>query len=124
MAQVYCDHGTSAGEQGVMTADRKDSALLLEAMLKCDGQTFRSHEVRDISMEGVFVLARDGTLSRLRRNSPVELALKMHANGKTSVHVLQAEIKQVTHDGAMLVFKDADISAYGALLHLSLQQEH
>ncbi len=103
-----------------MGRHQEESNSLLDAMLKYDERGFQSHAIKDISMNGVFVLARDGTLSRLRKNTPVELALRMRANGKTKTHVFQALVSAVGHDGASLTFKDADVDAYSALLHLAL----
>ncbi len=103
-----------------MKLPQEESTALLDAMLKCDERGFRSHDIKNISMNGVFVLARDGTLSRLRKNTPVELALKMRANGKTKIHLFKAEVTAVDHNGAALVFRDADVDAYSALLHLAL----
>lgn len=103
-----------------MNLRNEKSASLLDALLKYDERGFRSHEIRDLSMNGVFVLARDGTLSRLPKYAPVELALKMRTDGKTKTHLFRAEVSAVGHNGASLVFKDADIDAYSALLHLAL----
>ncbi len=100
---------------------REEPVQLLEAMLKYDERGFQNHDIKNISMKGVFVLARDGTLTSLRKSASVELALRMRANGKTKTHVFQAQVSSVGHDGATLTFNDADIDAYSALLHLTFR---
>jgi hypothetical protein len=68
-------------------------------------------------------MARDGTLSRLGANTPVEVALKMHTSGKTKVHIFKAHVTRADRSGAQVEFSDADIDAYSALLHLAISHK-
>jgi len=69
------------------------------------------------------VLSRDGTFAKLRKNTSVELALRLRANGRTKVHLFEAQVSTVGRDGAALIFSNADIDAYSALLHLTLNHQ-
>ena len=97
-----------------------DTPRLVDTLIRCDYRDFQHCEVRDLDMHGVLVLGRDGSLTRLPKDSPVELALKLNTNGKTRTHVLHARIESKGRDGTSLVFTNADIDAYSALLHLNL----
>ena len=94
------------------------SGILLDALIKYDYRGFQHHEVSDLNLSGVFIMAKDGTLSRLDTHTPVEVALKMHTSGKTKVHVFRAHVTHADRNGAQVEFSDADIDAYSALLHL------
>ena len=99
-----------------------DTPLLVDALVRCDYRDFQHCDVRDLDMHGVLVLGRDGTLTRLPKDAPVEVALKLNANGKTSTHVLRARVESKGRDGINLVFTSADIDTYSALLHLNLKE--
>lgn len=70
-------------------------------------------------MHGVLVLGRDGTLTRLPKDTAVDVALKLNVDGKTRTHKLRARVETRGRDGTGLVFTDADIDTYSALLHLN-----
>lgn len=95
---------------------------LVDTLVRCDYRDFQHCDVRDLDMHGVLVLGRDGTLTRLPKDAPVEVALKLNANGKTSTHVLRARVESKGRDGINLVFTSADIDTYSALLHLNLKE--
>jgi hypothetical protein len=95
--------------------------IILESLVKFDKRGFQHHDIKNVSMSGVFVLANDGTLTKLTANSPVEVALKMRTNGTTKTHVFKARVTSVNSEGAQLSFSDADVDAYSALLHLGVR---
>jgi hypothetical protein len=95
---------------------------LVDTLIRCDSRDFQHCDVRDLDMHGVLVLGRDGTLTRLRKDAPVEVALKLTTNGKTRTHVLHARIESKGPEGTNLVFTNADIDTYSALLHLNLNE--
>ena len=97
-----------------------DAPRLVDTLIRCDYRDFQHCDVRDLDMHGVFVLGRDGSLTRLPRDAPVEIALKLHINGKTRTHGLRARSERKNRDGTGLVFTSADIDTYSALLHLNL----
>lgn len=99
-----------------------DTPRLVDALIRCDDRDFQHCDVRNLDMHGVLVLGRDGTLTRLPKDAPVEVALKLNANGKTRTHVLRARIESKGRDGINLVFTTADIDTYSALLHLNLNE--
>lgn len=101
--------------------DIGDRPVVLDTMVKFGGYGYRHYEIKDLNMHGVFVLASDGTLTRLTRNESVDLAIKMRANGKIKTHVFHAQVRSVDRSGAGLVFSDADVDAYSALLHLTFK---
>jgi hypothetical protein len=98
----------------------KNSPRIVDTLIRCDSQDFQHCDVRDLDMHGVLVLGRDGTLTRLRKDAPVEIALKLNTNGKTRTHVLRARVEGKSPEGTNLVFTSADIDTYSALLHLNL----
>lgn len=98
-----------------------DSPRLVDAQIRCDYRDFQQCDVRNLDMHGVLVLGRDGSLTRLARNTAVDIALKLHTNGKTRTHVLRARVESKDRDGTNLVFTDVDIDTYSALLHLNLK---
>ena len=93
---------------------------LLDAMIRSDQRGFRHCDVRELDMHGVFVLGRDGSLTRLPKDTPVEVALKLNADGRIRTHHLHARVAGNERDGTSLVFTDADLDTYSALLHLSV----
>jgi hypothetical protein len=97
-----------------------DTPRLVDSLVRCDYRDFQHCEVRDLDMHGVLVLGRDGTLTRLPKDAPVDVALKLNTNGKTRTHVLRARIESKGSEGINLVFTSADIDTYSALLHLNL----
>jgi hypothetical protein len=99
-----------------------DAPRLVDTLIRCDYRDFQHCDIRDLDMHGVFVLGRDGTLTRLPKDAPVDIALKLHTNGKTRTHVLHARIEGKNRDGTSLVFTGADIDTYSALLHLNLDE--
>lgn len=98
----------------------EDTPKLVDAQIRCDHRGFQHCEVRDLDMHGVLVLGRDGTLTRLTKDTPVDVALKLNIGGKTRTHKLRARVESRGRDGTSLVFTDADIDTYSALLHLNL----
>ncbi len=102
---------------------KRNEKILLDSMVKFDQRGFQHHDVKDVSMSGVFVMAKDGKLSALSAKMPVEVALKMRTNGITKIHLFKAEVTRVTRDGAQLQFNHADVDAYSALLHLGLSKD-
>lgn len=97
-----------------------DKLRLVDAQIRCDHRGFQQCDVRDLDMHGVFVLGHDGTLTRLPKDARVDVALKLNAGGRTKTHLLRARIESKNRDGTSLVFTDADIDTYSALLHLNL----
>ena len=103
--------------------DREPSApRLVDAQIRCDYRGFQHADVRDLNMHGVFVLGRDGALTRLPKDTTVDVALRFNANGKNQVHRLRARVEERNRDGTSLVFTDADIETYSALLHLDFPE--
>ena len=99
-----------------------DAPRLVDTLVRCDYRDFQHCDVRDLDMHGVLVLGRDGTLTRLPKDAPVDIALKLNTNGKTRTHVLRARVESKGRDGINLVFTSADIDTYSALLHLNLNE--
>jgi len=95
------------------------SPRLIDAKIKCDWRGFVPCDVREIDMNGVLVLGKDGTLTRMPRNSTVDLTLKLDAGGRIRTHQVRARIEKRTRDGTSLVFTDASLDTYSALLDLS-----
>jgi len=95
---------------------------LVATLIKCDYRDFQHCDVRNLDMHGVFVLGLDGTLTRLPKDAPVDIALKLNTNGKTHTHILRARVESKSRDGTSLVFTSADIDTYSALLHLNLDE--
>lgn len=102
---------------------KRNEKILLDSMVKFDQRGFRHHDVKDVNMSGVFVVAKDGMLSKLSTHMPVEVALKMRTNGVTKIHIFKAEVTRVSRDGAQLQFNHGDVDAYSALLHLGLSKD-
>lgn len=96
-----------------------DTPRLVDTLIRCDHRDFQHCDVRDLDMHGVMVLGRDGTLTRLPKNSVVDVALKLNINGQTRTHVLRARVESKDRDGINLVFTSADLDTYSALLHLN-----
>lgn len=92
---------------------------LLDARVRSDWRGFLACDVRDLDMHGVLVLGHDGSLTRLPRDSHVDVALKMNSAGRTRTHHLRARIESRGRNGTSLVFTDADLETYSALLHLN-----
>jgi len=74
-------------------------------------------------MNGVLVLGRDGALTQLPKDTSVDLAIKLDAGGRVRTHTIRARIEKKTRDGTSLVFTDAPLDAYSALLDLSWSDE-
>lgn len=100
-------------------SDSNEGARLVDTLIRCDHRDFQHCDVRDLDMHGVLVLGRDGSLTRLPKNSLVDVALKLNINGQTRTHVLRARVESKDRDGTNLVFMSADLDTYSALLHLS-----
>jgi len=94
----------------------------VDARIRCDSSGFQSCDVRDINMDGALVLGRDGGLTRLPKNSPVEVVLKLDAGGRVRTHTIRARVDKKTRDGTSLVFTDAALDTYSALLDLSCDE--
>jgi hypothetical protein len=105
-----------------MARDGRHSASpkLLDARIRCDWRGFQTCDVKDLDMHGVLVLGRDGSLTRLPRDSHVDVALKLNTDGHARTHHLRARIESRGKDGTSLVFTDANLDTYSALLHLNL----
>lgn len=105
-----------------MTKSRSESEAprVVDTLIRYDHRDFQHCDIRDLDMHGVLVLGRDGSLTRLPKNSAVELALKLNIDGKTRTHVLRARVERKSRDGTNLVFTNADLDTYSALLHLNL----
>ena len=99
-----------------------DAPRLVETLVRCDYRDFQHCDVRDLDMHGVLVLGQDGALTRLPKDAPVDIALKLRSNGKIQTHVLRARVERKGRNGTNLVFTGADIDTYSALLHLSLDK--
>lgn len=96
----------------------RNGPRLIEAAIRCDQGGFQHCDVRDLNLHGVLVLGRDGTLTKLPRDAKVDVALKLNTQGQTKTHLLRARVDRKTRDGTGLVFTDADIDAFSALLYL------
>lgn len=92
---------------------------LMDTLIRCDHRDFQHYDVRNLDMNGVMVLGRDGSLTRLPKNTLVDVALKLNIEGETRTHVLRARIERKKRDGTSLVFTSTDLDTYSALLHLS-----
>ncbi len=103
-------------------ASKNDAPRLVDTLVRCDYRDFQHCDVSDLDMHGVLVLGRDGALTRLPKDAPVDIALKLRTNGTTRTHVLRARVERKGRDGINLVFTGADIDTYSALLHLSLDK--
>lgn len=104
-----------------MKKPRDDEApRIVDTLVRCDYRDFQHCDVRDLNMHGVLVLGRDGALTRLPKDAPVDIALKVNIQGETRTHVLRARIERKTRDGINLVFTNADLDTYSTLLHLNL----
>lgn len=91
---------------------------LIDAAVRYGQGGFEHCDVRDLNLHGVLVLGRDGTLTKLPRDAKVDVALKLNTDGQTKTHLLRARVDRKTRDGTGLVFTDADIDAFSALLYL------
>lgn len=101
-----------------MPAERRDTPRIpyvLEAMLSNGEHGFRPCKTRDISLNGVFVLTRDGLL---RRNGPVELAVKVPAAGAGSMRRYHAQVVYGNAEGFGLLFDHTNSKEYVPLLRL------
>lgn len=92
---------------------------LVDALVRCDYRGFQHCEVRELDMHGVLVLGRDGLLTQLPKDAPVDVALKLHADGRIRTHKLRARVERKNREGTSLVFTDADLDTYNALLDLN-----
>ena len=92
---------------------------LVDAQFRWDYRGFQPFEVRDLDMHGVFVVSPDGALTRLPKDAWVDVALKLHSDGRNRVHRLRARVESRRRDGASLVFTDADLDTYSALLDIN-----
>ena len=97
---------------------RPPSQRLIDAQIRCDWRGFQPCDGREIDMNGVLVLGRDGTLTRLPKDSTVDVALKLDSGGRVRTHTLRARIEKKSPDGTSLVFTDAGLDTYSALLDL------
>jgi len=95
------------------------SRRLVDAKIRCDWRGYVPCDVREIDMNGVLVLGKDGSLTRLPRNTTVDLTIKLDAGGSIRTHQLRARIEKRTRHGTSLVFTDASLDTYSALLDLS-----
>ena len=56
-----------------MTKSRSDDgARLVDTLVRHDQRDFQHCDIRDLNMHGVFVLGRDGSLTRLPKDAPKE----------------------------------------------------
>lgn len=104
-----------------MARQERDSKgpRLVDAAIRVDQRGFQQCDVRDLNMHGVLVLGRDGSLTKLPRDAKVDIALKLNTDGKTKTHLLRARVDHKSRDGTSLVFTDADIDTFSALLYLN-----
>jgi len=99
----------------------EEAPRIVDTLVRCDYRDFQHCDVRDLNMHGVLVLGRDGALTRLPKDTPVDIALKVNIQGETRTHVLRARVERKTRDGINLVFTNADLDTYSTLLHLNLE---
>lgn len=105
-----------------MQKERRNHPLsprLIDAKIRCDWRGFQPCDVRAIDMNGILVLGHDGSLTRLAKDSIVDIALRLDSGGRTRTHTLRARIEKKSRDGTSLVFTDAELDTYSALLDLS-----
>ena len=101
-----------------MPAERRDTPRIpyaLEAMFSTGENGFELCKTRDISLNGVFVLTRDG---KLHRNGPVELAVKVPSAGAKPMQRFHAQIVHASADGIGLLFDHINSEGYVPLLRL------
>ncbi len=96
--------------------------LALEVMLDRSHLGLRRYRTRDVSLDGVY-LEDSGDPLRLRRNSVVDLVLKIPGNGKIRHHRVQAKVATVKGGGARLIFRHLDENTYTALVDLVYGKE-
>ncbi len=95
------------------------SPRLIDAQVRCDWRGFQPCDVREIDMNGILILGHDGSLTRLAKDSIVDIALRLDSGGRTRTHTLRARIEKKSRDGTSLVFTDAELDTYSALLDLT-----
>jgi len=101
-----------------MPSERRDTPRIpyvLQAMFSNSERGFQPCKTRDISLNGVFVLTRDGTLLR---KGPVELAVRMPATGAKPMQRFHAQIVHTCADGIGLLFDHTNSEGYVPLLRL------
>ncbi len=101
-----------------MPAERRDAPRIpyvLEAMLRNGERSFQPCKTRDISLNGVFVLTRDGML---RRSGAVELAVKMPQSGSNSIRRFHAQVVHASAEGVGLLFDHVNSQDYVPLVRL------
>jgi hypothetical protein len=89
--------------------------LALEVMLNHHRLGLQRCRTRDVSLEGVFV---ETDKLALRRNTIVDLVLKIPVDGKTKHYRIQAKTANVRGHGARFIFRTLDEKAYAALVDL------
>lgn len=89
--------------------------LTLEVMLEHSRLGLRRYQTRDVSLDGVFIEASD---IPLRRNTLVDLVLRIPADGKTRHHRVRAKLAPLKNRGARFIFHKLDERTYTALVDL------
>jgi hypothetical protein len=101
-----------------MTRERRlgpRKRLALEVMLDHRRLGLQRCHTRDVSLEGVFV---ESDKLALRRNSVVDLVLKIPVDGKAKHYRIQAKVANIRGRGARFIFRTLDEKTYSALVDL------
>ncbi|HEX7043720.1 MAG TPA: PilZ domain-containing protein [Burkholderiales bacterium] len=101
-----------------MKSERRDTPripIALEAILDYNRQDPQPSVTRDISLDGVFVETRSGTVPR---KGALDIAIKLPGDGGARYHRFHAQVVRVTDRGAALVFDRVETDSYAALLDL------
>lgn len=104
------------------TTERRDTPRIpisLDAVVHYNNRNHR-HATTDISLDGAFIRARGG---RLPRRGPLEVAIRLPADGTVRYHRFQAQVVRATARGVGLAFERVDTEGYAALLELVFANE-
>ncbi len=91
--------------------------LALDVMVNSTRRGLQRYRSRDISIDGVYLEDQADTLG-LRKNSVVDLVLKIPGKDKFKHHRVQARVATVRKGGARLIFRNLDEGTYTALVDL------
>lgn len=96
--------------------------LALDVMVNSSRRGLQRYRSRDISIDGVSLEEKADSLG-LRRNSIVDLVLRIPESGKLRHHRVQARVAPVRKGGTRLIFRDLDEGTYTALVDLIYRDE-
>src|SRR5690606_39909634 len=105
-----------------MKTQRRDTPRIpvsLDTIIHYNNRNYR-HATTDISLDGAFVRTRG---ERLPRRGPLEIAIRLPADGTVRYHRFQAQVVRATPRGLGLAFERVDTEGYAALLALVFAAE-